>query len=89
MTSFATPWHSACPNRANELLGRLSVVEKTEVFEAASNLIARFGEKAAAEAERRARELRREGTREAYLFWLEVLDQTRSLIEQRASGKQH
>ncbi|MGF1611372.1 MAG: hypothetical protein ACFCUQ_18360 [Kiloniellales bacterium] len=61
--------------------------ETVKVFEAASTLIERFGETAAEEAERRALELRDEGKREAYLFWLEVLEQVRALLEQRGAGK--
>ena len=65
------------------------VADKSEALAAAKELIKRFGDKAAEEAEARVRELEKEGQKAACEFWVEVLYFVRILSNETPSEPKH
>ncbi|MCH8237313.1 MAG: hypothetical protein IIC06_03975 [Proteobacteria bacterium] len=57
------------------------MIEPTKIPIAAKNFVERFGEKAPAEAQRRAREMRLFGKAEGYDTWMLIYEQVKILVE--------
>jgi hypothetical protein len=65
------------------------MIDDRKIWQAAKNLLERYGDRAAEQAEIRVRELGEEGEEEAAAFWMHVKRATESLIADKNNGPLH
>jgi hypothetical protein len=63
--------------------------EINDITVAAKNFLERFGDKAPAEAKRRARELQEAGKGSGYITWMLIYDEVRVLLKDGGGDSSH